>query len=178
MAEIAQPAPRATVTTEVVVRALTDEPLMTYDEMSVWCQETITVDNAFATFNMRAASLIVRETAGHPEWDATTVPPRAKLIAAQLAKRSYLNPNATVRSAVGPLSESTVEDFARTLELTPYERNQLIEIGGLTPQQGGEVYFLNLGGPDPLVTDGTVYTRDAAGTLFPMYESGDVGAPE
>lgn len=153
--------------------------LLTIADLSVWVRDTLDATDEFAHRIIAGASLVVRETAGHPEWTVATVPARAHLIACLLAKRSYQNPDAVVRSGVGPLSEAIVEDYARTMELTPAEKAELQEIGGQSPSGGGggEIYFMNLGGADPVETD-TRYLMDSNGVPLLYHEPGDVGAPE
>lgn len=150
--------------------------LLTRTELGVWARATIAADDEFATKTISGASLVVRLAAKHAEWTYDDAPEIARLIAAQLAKRSYLNPDAVVRSGVGPLSEATVEDYARTMELTPYEREQLEIAGAVVTSDAGQMFIMNMGGA-PTPTERTIYVPDLAGTLLPMYESGDVGAP-
>lgn len=102
--------------------------LVKIETLAVWCQTDIDLDDEFALKVVNAASLVVRREAQHPEWTltgATTAPADAILIAEMLAKRTYQNPDAVNRSAIGPLSESTIDDFARTLELTETEKEVL-----------------------------------------------------
>ena len=106
---------------------------------------------AYGDYCMRNASLIVADAAGHPDWvgvaaDGTDIVPvaaprRAVMIAEQLAKRSYLNPNAVVREgSVGPIGgDQTIEEFARTFELTEVEAAYLEEVRrttGIVPLPG------------------------------------------
>lgn len=100
--------------------------LITIQELADWSRREIEPDDAFAIKVVAAASLVVSEAAQHPEWTRTgetAAPPRAKLICAMLAKRTFLNPDAVVREgSIGPVGGDTVvEDFARTLELTAAE---------------------------------------------------------
>lgn len=103
--------------------------LVTVDDLAQWLLlsgvELTPADTPKAQLVIDAASIVVQDAAAQPTWDLETTPARAKLITVQLAKRTYLNPDATSRTGVGPLSESTIEDFARTLELTPTERADL-----------------------------------------------------
>lgn len=150
-------------------------------DLADWIEGGIPADRVdFAEVNVAAAALIVAETAGHPEWnDLTPAPSRVRLIAIQLAKRSFLNPTAVVRSNVGPLGESIVEEYARTLELTDAEEAYLL---GLTPggagggTGGGSLFVVNMGGA-PSVMEHTIYTPDMSGGLFPMYAAGEIGSP-
>lgn len=104
--------------------------LLTVAELAVWTRTEIADDDVFAVAVIEGASLLVAETARHTEWTSATVPPRAKLIATLLAKRTFLNPDAVASSTIGPLSERTVEDFARTMELTPAEIDVLESMQG------------------------------------------------
>lgn len=148
--------------------------LLTLGDLGIWVRETISGTDEFAITVVNAASLVVVEAAGHPEWTLGTAPPRARLIAQLLAKRTYLNPDAVVRSSVGPLGESIVEDFARTLELTPAERLELEELGGTAPTTSGEMFFLNLGGT-PTTESTEIYLADSEGQLLLYQDEGDVG---
>lgn len=150
--------------------------LLTVGELSVWVRETLDPADDFAQTIINSASLVVVETAGHPEWTRDTAPARARLIAAQLAKRTYLNPDAVVRSNVGPLGEATVEDFARTLELTAAERAELIALRPEGDPSAGSLFVVNLGGPVVVESD-TIYLSDSAGTLLAYHDPNDVGAP-
>ena len=129
-----------------------------------------------AQVNLDAASLVVTDTAGHPEWTTTTAPARARLIAVQLAKRAFLNPNAIVRSAVGPLSEAQVEDYARTLEPTEAEREYLLSLRPDAGSGGGSLFTLSLAGSAAYVPD-TIYVTDLSGGLVPWYAVGEIGSP-
>lgn len=116
--------------------------LITIQELAIWARREIEPDDTFATTVISAASLVVAETAQHPEWTRTgltAAPPRAKLICATLAKRTYLNPDAVVREgSVGPIGGDTVvEDFARTLELTEAE---IATLQGFVGEGTGAVY--------------------------------------
>lgn len=105
--------------------------LLTIGELEVLVREPVDPADAFALWNIDAASLIVSDTAGHPEWTIageTAAPARARVIAQQLAKRAYLNPEAERSFNTGPIGAVTVEDYARTLELTPAELEYLLAI--------------------------------------------------
>lgn len=121
--------------------------LITLAELDVWIpDETLDVNNARAKIVISAASLLVCETAGHPEWTPLTAPGRAILITTQLAKRAYLNPDAERSFSLGPLGGSTVEDYARTLELTPYERGILEGYNPAgTPEEQAAGFIFSLG---------------------------------
>ena len=94
----------------------------------------------YGDYCIQAASVIVADAAARPDWlgvapDGTDIgvvpaPRRAVMIAEQLAKRSYLNPNAVVaEGSVGPIGgDRTIEDFARTFELTEIEAEYLAEV--------------------------------------------------
>lgn len=132
--------------------------LLTVTDLSVWTRTTITSDDEFALAVVDGASLLVAETAGHPEWTIGTVPPRAKLIAILLAKRTYLNPDAISASNVGPIGERVVEDFARTMELTEAEIEalQALQGDGTGPDSGLWIQPTSRG---PLETPLYLYTE-------------------
>lgn len=109
--------------------AFTDdiEKLVTVAELAIWTQTEIAPDDFAANAILAAASLIVRDVARQPLWTQVDAPPMAKLITVQLAKRTYLNPNAVVsEGSIGPIGgDRFLEDFVRTLELTAVEIAQL-----------------------------------------------------
>lgn len=153
------------------------EPLVTLEELAVVIEGDVPSEREdFALMVLEAASDVVREAALRLEWTRATVPAAAKRVALWLARRTFLNPDAIVRSNVGPLGESTVEDFARTLELTPAERATLAVFAPEGSGGGGSLFVQPLAAETPLV-DATIYVPDSAGTLFPMYDVNDIGAP-
>ena len=102
--------------------------LVPVSELAIWCQQTIAEDNPWALAVLDKASMLVREAAGHPEWESSTTPPRARLIALLVARRTFLNPDQVVSSSVGPLSERVLDEAAAGMTLTPAER---LELGAL-----------------------------------------------
>lgn len=108
-------------------------PLLSAATLGLLVEEATLENPDYGDYCIQAASVLVADAAGHPDWigiapDGTTMTPvvaprRAVMIAEQLAKRSYLNPNAVTREGnVGPIGgDTTIEDFARTFEFTPLE---------------------------------------------------------
>lgn len=114
------------------VTAPTD-PLFTAAELDVWVRgETVSADDPFAQAIISAASLKLREECKHPEWTAATVPAMPKLIALQLAKRSYENDRGVVgEGGIGPIGgDRFLEDYARSLQFLDEELAQLASYGG------------------------------------------------
>lgn len=152
---------------------MADEPLLSITELATWTRQVIADDDPFALAVISAASLRVREVASQPDWTLLTAPPSARLIAIQLAKRTYLNPDAVVaEGGLGPIGgDRFIEDFARTLELTEYERTTL---EGLAPAgevgKGSRLWVQETTRGD-LETATDVYYFDNSGSdwAIPMY---------
>lgn len=104
--------------------------LITKPQLAVVARESISPTDAFADWVIQAASLVVMETAMHLDWTAGTAPDMAKLICMKLAVRTYLNPDAVISDTIGPISETKVADYARTLELTKQEIASLVALQG------------------------------------------------
>lgn len=103
-------------------------------------ERPLPVDTDRATYFINAASILVADFAGHPDWigldllgvevgTVVAAPRRAVMIAEQLAKRAYENPNAIVaEGGIGPIGgDRMVEEYARTLEPTEAEMLWLAE---------------------------------------------------
>lgn len=125
-------------------------PLFPLSTLELLARESPLLDEAYGEYCRESASVIVADRAAHLDWigiasDGSQVlvvpaPRRAVMIAEQLAKRSYLNPDAIVaEGGIGPIGgDRTVEDFARTFELTEAEEIYLEAIavangGGARP---------------------------------------------
>jgi hypothetical protein len=124
--------------------------LLTMTDLRTWTRDdSIADDDPFALAIIDGVSLLVSEEASHPEWDVATVPPRAKLIACLVAKRNYLNPDAVRSTSVGPVSEQTLDDFVRTMELTEAESEALRAMAGDggTPGSSSDLWLLPTGAP-------------------------------
>ena len=135
-------------------------PLLTAATLGLLADEQPDLENAaYGTYCIQAASVLVADAAGHPDWIGVSAsggdmipvaaPRRAVMIAEQLAKRSYLNPNAVTREGnVGPIGgDTTIEDFARTFEFTPLEAAYLAEQKALSPlvaTTGTGLWVLNI----------------------------------
>lgn len=153
-------------------------PLVTLADLAVATEADVPVEREdFARMVLEAASDVVREAAQQPTWTRDTVPVAARRIALWLARRTFLNPDAITRSNVGPLGEATVEDYARTLELTPAERSTLLRLAPVGADTGAGSLFLQPLAKSTPVVGGTIWTPDEAGSGFPMYQAGDVGEP-
>jgi len=119
-------------------------PLLIASTLELLADEQPLDNPAYGDYCIQAASVLVAEAAGRPDWigvaaDGTEMVPvaaprRAVMIAEQLAKRSYLNPEAIVaEGSIGPIGgDRTIEDFARTFEFTPVEQAYLDNIKATT----------------------------------------------
>jgi hypothetical protein len=117
-------------------------PLLTADTLALLADEVESgLENpAYGDYCIQSASVLVADAAGRPDWlgiaadgaemTPNLAPRRAVMIAEQLAKRSYLNPNAVVQEgSIGPIGgDRTIEDFARTFEFTEVEAAYLAEV--------------------------------------------------
>lgn len=157
--------------------------LVTIPELAAWLAVsgvTLTeADHPKAQVVLDAASLVVRDTASQPTWTDLTAPDRAKLITVQLAKRTYLNPDAVTSENVGPMGERRVEDFARTLELTAAETAELVKLAPadvLASQAGG--LWIQPMANRPNAPDSTVYVTDSGGSdwMIPYLHPDDAWA--
>src|SRR5690349_9781314 len=122
------------------------QPLFPLETLELLAKEQPLADVPYGEYCRSAASIIVANRSLSYGWigldanelDAPVVPaPRhAVMIAEQLAKRAYTNPDAIVASgSIGPIGgDRTVEDFARTFELTPAEAAYL---DGIAELNGG-----------------------------------------
>lgn len=111
--------------------------LFTPQEFATWSGVELSevTGSAFAAMCMETATALVVDAASAPGWELTpsTAPRLAKLIALRVARRTFLNPDQEISSAVGPLSASILKDAAAGMSLTEQEQEQL---AGLTP--GGD----------------------------------------
>lgn len=151
-------------------------PLLTPTTLALIAQEDVLSDPDYATYCIEAASYLVVDETGYSEWiglnpDGTETavvpaPRRAAMVAEQLAKRAYLNPNAVVaEGGVGPIGgDRTVEDFARTFEFTEAELEYLGKIAKDTGNAaGGGLWTMeieNLGVGTTELPSGTIFLPD------------------
>lgn len=113
------------------------KPLFPTSTLELLVRENPLEDGAYGDYCIVNASVIVANRAYRLDWiglDADELevpvvpaPRRAVMIAEQLAKRAYQNPDAIVtEGSIGPIGgDRTVEDFARTFELTAEEKEYL-----------------------------------------------------
>jgi len=112
-------------------------PLFPASTLEMLVREQPLDDAAYGDYCIVNASVIVANRAYRLDWvgldadelDVPVIPAprRAVMIAEQLAKRAYQNPDAIVaEGGIGPIGgDRTVEDFARTFELTDEEKEYL-----------------------------------------------------
>lgn len=162
-----------TTNTSTMLTSTTSAPLLTMAELRTWTRREIADDDAFALAVIDAASLKVRQAASQPDWTIDTVVPAARLIAIQLAKRTYLNPDAVIaEGGIGPIGgDRYIEDFARTLELTDLEREDLEGMSPAAATAGNGLWVQPMTRGDLESTE-TVYYFDDSGSdwAIPMYE--------
>lgn len=162
-------------------------PMLTAATLALLADESPLERPAYGDYCIQAASVLVSNAAGHPDWIGVSAtgadmapvaaPRRGVMIAEQLAKRSYMNPNAIVREGnIGPIGgDATIEDFARTFEPTPVEQAWLDEakrtsgiVGGST---GGGLWTLEIENRPYAADWATVYLPD----LDPRADTWPVG---
>ncbi len=150
--------------------------LLTMSELRVWVRRPSLPDtDEFGLAVIAASSLVVSEECGFPvpEWTPTTAPAIARQVAIQLAKRTFLNPDAVVaEGGIGPIGgDRFIDDFARTLELTAAEKAQLARIDGnvSASEQGLWVQRID---PADADYDSIVYVYDSSGSnwAIPMLD--------
>ena len=135
------------------------------------------VGNAYAAYVVEEASAIVCDIAMHPEWETTVVAPRtARRIAMSIGVRALLNPELETAYNLGPIGARNRDEWAYGFEPTPYEREQLEQLQGVS---GGSTKGLWI---QPLVGDEqtlmTVYMNDPwapLSTPIAYQNVGDVG---
>jgi hypothetical protein len=103
-------------------------------KFATWARQDISVVSAdpFAALVLQTATEIVCDTADQPNWELQTppvvVPRKALRICMFLCGRTYLNPDGTVSTNVGPLGERVPEKMAiaaQNMELLPAEIDTL-----------------------------------------------------
>ena len=114
--------------------------LLDRETLGLLVSEDPLVNPEFADYVIQGASVMVSDAAGRPDWlgiaadgsdiDPVAAPRRAVMIAEQLAKRSYQNPDSIITEGnIGPIGgDRKVEDFARAFEFTPVEQAYLDDI--------------------------------------------------
>ena len=145
------------------------DPLITVAELALWARETIDPADPYANLVVNAASLVVRDTAEHPEWTAageTAAPDRAKLITAIIAKRAWINSEGIVaEGGMGPLGgDRYIEEVARGMlfEMTEAERETLE--GFITVAAGSTGLWTMTISNGPLEMQGPTYAFDSSGS--------------
>lgn len=140
--------------------------LLTVAELATWARTEIADDDPFANAVVDAATLVVVSQCGFPvpEWTTSSAPPVARLITIQLAKRTYLNPDAVIaEGGIGPIGgDRFVEDFARTLELTPNELAKLADVDPATASASGNLWVLGVDTVGHSLDE--IYLRDSDGS--------------
>jgi hypothetical protein len=144
-------------------------PLLTIGTLSIITRTDIELGDPFATWVINGASMVVADAAEHEDWldeiDGAPIvpaPARAILIAENLAKRTYLNPNSVIaEGSIGPIGgDRYVEDFARAFELTAYEREVLGALAGGSSSSVGGLWTQATENRPGLDVDPTIYLPD------------------
>jgi len=116
------------------------DPWITVPELAIWAREEIDPADEFASMVVKAATIVVSEATGYHDTDReftiVTAPDRLKVIVAQVAKRSYLNPDQIVREGnIGPIGgDAYAAAYAAGLSLTDEE---LAEVQRVVRRTGG-----------------------------------------
>lgn len=153
-------------------------PLLTVAQLAIWARTSIEDDDEFALAVVDAASLVVADRAKHMDWieiiaPATArvaAPSRAVLIAIQLAKRTFLNPDAVIaEGGIGPIGgDRFVEDFARTLELTSVEGEELDGMRPAVAGGNGALWVMTIETGRTPANSGTIYVPDGSSADWPF----------
>lgn len=112
-------------------------PWVTVPELAVWTREAIDPEDPWANLVVRAATIKVSDaTEKDPAYTVDTAPNGLKVIVAQLAMRTYKNPDQIIREgSIGPIGgDAYAQAYAAGLSLTEEE---LLEVGRLTRRDGG-----------------------------------------
>jgi hypothetical protein len=162
-------------------------PLFPLSTLELLVKEQPLEDVAYGEYCREAASVIVSNRALRYGWvgldadelpvEVVPAPRRAVMIAEQLAKRAYQNPDAIVaEGGIGPIGgDRTVEDFARTFELTPAEMEYLdgLAIGGASASTNSIGTIGVTVRPSALVGTGAIWIPD----LDPRAQPFPLGTP-
>jgi hypothetical protein len=161
-------------------------PLFPLSTLELLADEQPLLRLAYGEYCRESASVIVADRVGAYAWlgvnDAgvaipvVAAPRRAVMIAEQLAKRAYLNPDAIVaEGSIGPIGgDRTVEDFARTFELTEAEDAYLetLAVAAGTSAKANRLGSIGIEVTTPmLVGDTTIWVPD----LDPRAEAWPIG---
>lgn len=153
--------------------------LLTLEQLRLWTREPIIEpdDVAFAELVIAAATQRVSEYVAFADWlaDPASKPySAAASVAAQVARRAYLNPDQETRTAaIGPIGGvSYLEAFASGLDLTETEMERLdkalADFGG---NSGKGLFVLSLT-REPITRRQEVVLNDDAGSGI-VYASAD-----
>lgn len=153
--------------------------LISIATFATWARQPIPVVAAdqFATLVLQTATEIVCDTADQPNWELqsppVTVPRKAQRVCMFLAGRTYLNPDGTISTSVGPLNERVPEQMAlaaANMQLLPSEIELLQTLG---PDGGTGLWVQPTTRYDP-AEDTTVYLADDSGSdwWIPYGDSG------
>lgn len=140
--------------------------LVTLPELRVWTREAIDAaeDIEFAETIIAAVTSRVQTAIDHEGWEASADAHTINLvksIAGKVASRSYLNPTQEIRTpSIGPIGGSSYhEDFARFIELTEREQEQLADVGDKFSGSSG-LGVVRIVRDDLLMHHGRVGARD------------------
>jgi hypothetical protein len=108
--------------------------LITAEKLATWARQDVATvaSDPFAELVLQTATEIVCDTSEQPNWElqepVVVVPRKALRICMFLAGRTYLNPDGTIATNVGPLGERVPEAMAMAaanMQLLPSEESIL-----------------------------------------------------
>ena len=143
--------------------------LITTDQLATWARQDpgIVAGDPFAELVLQTATEIVCDEAEQPNWElqnpVVVVPRKAVRICMFLAGRTYLNPDGTISTTVGPLGERVPEKMAMAaanMQLLDAERDMLHT---LMPDGTTGLWIQPTTRTDP-AEDDVVYLADNSGS--------------
>ena len=165
--------------------------LISFAELATWTQNdpADVAADPFAAEVLDKVSGLVRFLTGHPEYEPSNAPFDVTMVALQVAKRTYANPDQEVATGVGPISSRVLDAAAMLTELTESERRTLTKynpagdpdnppVGGLWVQPTKRHDYEALKPVTLYVDDDQqINLGDERPWSIPMFSPGDPGDP-
>lgn len=154
--------------------------LISSRELALWTQsdEARVSEDPWAGEVISKVSQLVQFLAGQPTWTLTTAPFDARMVALQIAKRTYQNPDQEVSSNTGPIGSRVLDVAALLMELTPTERLTLTKynVNG-DPNSAGEGIWVMGTTRGPVETNTVLFVPDdsLSDWYIPMFHPEDPG---
>lgn len=160
------------------------DELITPAELALWTQndEADVIADPWAAEVLDKVSQMARFLGGQTieTWTLATAPFDVRMVALQVAKRVYSNPDQEVSTQVGPIGSRVLEAAALLMELTDSERATLTKYNSEgDPDGGGGLWVLATTRGEETVPGATYYVPDdsLSDWYIPMFSPGDPGDP-